>query len=76
MNKPKPSRKINKNLFWGRLRLAGYFKLEDLGQMMNPPISRFRLCTIINTAKPDHRLKEIAALLGSNIQTLFPTTEE
>jgi len=74
MNKTKSPRKINKNLFWGKLRLAGFSKLEDLGKQLNPPVSRFRLCVIINSGTPDHRLQEIASILKSNVQTLFPKT--
>lgn len=65
------ARKLNKNLFYGKLRLNG-LTLETLGKQLDPPVSRFRACQIVNQAAPAHRIQEIATLLKSNIQTLFP----
>jgi hypothetical protein len=67
-------RKFNRNLFYGKLHTDG-LTLEKLGQQLNPPISRFRACQIVNKGKPAHRLQEIAAILKTNVQTLFPKQE-
>lgn len=75
MPKPHSTRKFNKNLFYGKLHLDG-LTLEKLGQQLSPPVSRFRACQIVNTGKPAHRLQEIASILKSNVQTLFPKTTE
>lgn len=74
MTKTKSSRQVNKNLFKGKMHLAGFSKLEELGKELSPPVSRFRICVIINSASPDYRLQQIATVLKSNVQTLFPKT--
>jgi len=71
MTKANSARKLNKNLFYGKLRLNG-LTLEKLGKQLDPPVSRFRACQIVNEASPAHRIQEIASILKSNIQTLFP----
>jgi len=71
MCKPKTPRKINKNLFWSKIKLRG-LTLKDMGTKLNPPVSKVRVCQIIAKAAPENRLKEIASLLGSNVNTLFP----
>lgn len=75
MSKADPRRKINKNLFFGKLRLSG-LTLSGLGQIMKPPIRRSRVCQIIHGGKPIYRLKEISTILKSNIATLFPKQKE
>lgn len=71
MNKPKTARKINRNLFWSKMVLQGY-TLTALGGLLDPPLSRFRVCQIINEAHPEHRLAEIARVLKTNVATVFP----
>lgn len=64
-------RKINKNLFFGKLRMSG-LTLEILGKQLSPPVGKSRVCQIINNAAPDYRLKEIVVILKTNVPTLFP----
>ena len=71
MTKANSERKLNKNLFYGKLHLDG-LTLEKLGQQLIPSVSRFRACQIINKGKHAHRLQEIAAILKTNVQTLWP----
>lgn len=71
MTKTKVPRKIKKNLFFSKLRLHG-LTLEKLGKRLSPPVGKVRLSEIIYTATPEYRLKEIAAHLQTNVQTLFP----
>ncbi len=71
MNKTKSNRKIKRNLFYSKLALHG-LSLTSLGRQLNPPICKVRVFEIIYNAAPDHRLKEIAAILKTNIQTLWP----
>lgn len=73
MNKANFKRKINKNLFYAKMRLSG-LTLQQLGQQMNPQCRRSRVSQIINGGVPLYRLKEIAGILKSNVQTLFPKT--
>jgi hypothetical protein len=75
MSKTDSQRKINKNLFFGKLRLAG-LTLAGLGKIMQPPIRRSRVCQIIHGGKPVYRLKEISTILQSNIATIFPKQKE
>lgn len=71
MNKPKIKRNVNRNLFYSKLHLFG-LSLRTLGKQLNPPVSKFRVHQFVHGAKPDYRLKEIAAILKTNIQTLWP----
>jgi hypothetical protein len=71
MNKPNLTRKINKNLFYSKLHLFG-LSLRTLGERLDPPVSKFRVHQFIWNAAPNYRLREIAANLKTNIQTLWP----
>jgi hypothetical protein len=75
---PKPikiKRKVNRNLFYSKLYLQG-LTLTSIGKMLDPPISRFRVHQIIYAGSPDYRLKEIVTILRTNVNTLFPKTNE
>lgn len=71
MNKTKSNRKIKRNLFYSKLALQG-LSLSSLGRKLNPPVCKVRVFEIIYLATPNHRLREIAAILKTNIQTLWP----
>jgi len=71
MTKPQSQRKIKKNLFFSKLHLHGH-TLKSLGKALTPPVTKNRVHQIIYGGCPEYRLKEISAILGSNIQTLFP----
>ena len=66
-----PRRKINRNIFDSKLYLDG-LTLEALGKKLSPPVTKSRVSQIINRASPPHRLQEIASILKTNVQTLFP----
>lgn len=70
-----PSRKINRNIFYGKLYTNG-LDLKKLGQRLDPPVTKSRVCQIINRCEPTDRMQEIATILGTNIQTLWPKNEE
>jgi hypothetical protein len=71
MNKPKTIRKVNRNLFYSKLALNG-MSLSSLGKTLSPPIGKVGVWNVINRGSPDIRLKEIAAILKTNVPTLFP----
>ena len=71
MNIKQPPRKINRNIFFGKLHLNG-LTLKAIGQQLVPPVTKSRVCQIINKGAPTNRLQQIAAVLKSNITTLFP----
>ena len=66
-----PQRKINRKVFNSKLYLDG-LTLQSLGEKLSPPVKKARVSQIINRAAPTKRLQEIASILKSNIQTLFP----
>jgi hypothetical protein len=71
MNITNEERKVNSNVFWSKV---GFHRLTltQVGRQLDPPVSRSRVCQILRAGKPHHRLQQIAKILGSNIQTLFP----
>lgn len=71
MNKPNLSRKINRNLFYSKLHLFG-LSLRTLGELLDPPVSKFRVHQFVWNSAPNYRLREIAVILKTNIQTLWP----
>ena len=71
MNKPQSPRKVNRNLFYSKLHLFG-LSLRTLGKLLNPPVSKFRVYQYVWDADPGYRLREIAAILKTNVQTLWP----
>jgi lambda repressor-like predicted transcriptional regulator len=75
MNKPKIKRNVNRNLFFSKLHLFG-LSLRTLGQQLNPPVSKFRVHQILYAAAPDYRLREIAAILKTKVQTIWPKEKE
>ena len=66
-----PQRKINRKVFNSKLYLDG-LTLQTLGERLSPPVKKSRVSQIINNASPTKRLQEIAAILKTNVQTLFP----
>jgi hypothetical protein len=71
MNKPQPKRIVNRNLLYSKMAERG-LTLTSLGKMLVPPVGRIRAFQIVDQGKPDYRLHEIAAILDTNIQTVFP----
>jgi hypothetical protein len=69
--KTQSDRKIKRNVFYSKLALHG-LTLSALGKMMNPPVGKVRVFEIIYVAAPEYRLKEIAAILKTNVPTLWP----
>lgn len=68
-------RTFNKNLFYSRSHLYG-LTLGALGERLDPPVSRFRVWQIIHYGTPDARLKEIATILKTKVNILFPKITE
>ena len=64
-------RSVNINILRSKMALAG-LNQKTLGQKLDPPVSRFSIIKYINEAKPYFRLRQVAKVLGSNVQTLFP----
>lgn len=75
MNKPKVKRIVNRNLFYSKLHLFG-LSLRTLGKQLNPPVSKFRVHQLVWNAAPGYRLREIAAILRTNVQTIWPKEKE
>ncbi|MFA5377571.1 MAG: hypothetical protein WC455_17605 [Dehalococcoidia bacterium] len=74
MNKPKIKRNVNRNLFYSKLHLFG-LSLRTIGKLLNPPVSKYRVHQILYDAAPDYRLKEIVAILRTNVRTIWPKAE-
>ena len=74
MNKPKIKRNIKRNVFYSKLHFHS-LSLRTLGEKLDPPVSKFRVHQILYNAAPDYRLAQIAAILKTNVQTLFPKEE-
>lgn len=75
MNKTKIKRNVNRNLFYSKLHLFG-LSLRTLGKQLNPPVSKFRVFQYVWFADPDYRLREIAQILKTNVQTIWPREKE
>ena len=75
MTRAKSNRKIKRNLFYSKLALYG-LSLAKLGKQLKPPVCKVRVFEIIYDAAPGYRLKEIAAILKTNVQTLWPKDKE
>lgn len=75
MNKYQSNRKIKRNLFYSKLALHG-LTLSSLGRKLSPPICKVTVFGIIYSAAPERRLREIAAILKTNVQTLWPKEKE
>lgn len=75
MNKAKIKRNVNRNLFYSKLHLQG-LSLRTIGLTLKPPVSKFRVHQFVHRAAPDYRLHEIASILKTNIQTLWPKQQE
>lgn len=74
MTSPKTNRKIKRNVFYSKLALHG-LTLSSLGKQLSPPIGKVRVFEIVYDAFPEYRLREIAAVLKTNIHTIFPKKE-
>ena len=72
--KPQTDRNFKKNLFYSKLCLHG-LTLTALGSRLNPPIKKHRVWQIIHFTEPEARLKEIASVLKTNVQTIWPKKE-
>lgn len=75
MFKAEITREVKENIFYSKLYLHGY-TLEKLGKALDPPVSKYRVWQIVNKCTPDYRLHEIADLLKTNIQTIFPRSQK
>jgi len=75
MTQANSKRKVNRNIFYSKMALNG-LTLTTLGKQLDSPVSKVRVWQIMNAGRPTSRLKEIATILNSNIQTLFPKTTE
>jgi hypothetical protein len=73
--KPQTTRNFKKNLFYSKLCLLG-LNLTALGAQLNPPVKKHRVWQIAHFTEPEDRLKEIAAILGTNVQTIWPKKNE
>lgn len=73
-NKAKTNRIFKRNLFYSKLALQG-LSLTSLGKRLSPPVCKVRVFEIVHSGAPAHRLKEIAAILKTNVQTLWPKEE-
>ncbi len=74
MTKYQSNRKIKRNVFYSKLALHG-LTLSSLGKKLNPPVCKVTVFGIIYSAAPDYRLKEIAAILRTNVRTIWPKAE-
>lgn len=70
-----PKRNLDHDLFYSKLKKHG-LTLTTLGLKLDPPVTKFRVHQFIKGAKPEYRLKEIAAILKTNVKTIFPVIEE
>lgn len=73
--KPQTVRDFKKNLFQSKLSLQG-LTLGTIGARLNPPVKKHRVWQIIHFTEPEGRLKEIAAILKTNVQTIWPKKKE
>lgn len=75
MNKYQSDRKIKRNVFYSKLALHD-LTLQSLGERLKPPVCKVTVFGIIYSAAPERRLKEIAAILKTNVQTIWPKAKE
>lgn len=68
-------RSVNKKHLRAVMALRGLTQ-EDVGERLNPPVSRVMVSKYVNKCSPPHRLGQIADVLETDIDTIFPVIED